>query len=187
MIRTFSLIKNILLSTTILGAFWIFSTLSTGMLYAEYDKLWDYRRLHPDLLPSAQTIQISSVGHMNTYVDFSWIQLIQFIGDNIGNGKYLDFTHTILSNITEIDPYFARAYEFDLLLAPFLYPDRTDQEIATYREKIEDILAHGKRGIGYLCDAKKIETIADLPLNNALWERTDLKNPCVSGMIPYYL
>lgn len=182
-----SILKIFSLSTIILCAFWMFSVISTGVLYGEYSKLWGYRRLHPDLIPDARTVHLLAMGHDTTYADIFWIQLIQFIGDNIGNGKYLDFTHTILSNITELHPYFTRAYEMDLLMAPILYPDTDEKKTAIIRQKIEDILAHGEKWIQILCDTGKLVTISSLPIGTALWDRKDLKNPCLSGMIPYYL
>ena len=182
-----SILKTLITGTIILGAFWIFSIASTWILYTEYSSLWDYRRLHPDLLPNAQTVKAFDMGHDTTYADISWIELIQFIWDNIGNGKYLDFTHTILSNITDLHPYFIRAYELDLLMAPFLYPDSTQDKIDVFKNKIESIIAHGEKWMQVLCDKDKLAAIASLPIWNNLWNREDLKNPCLSGMIPYYL
>lgn len=179
--------KFTIISTIILGAFWISGKLSTERLYGEYSTLWDYRRLHPDFLPSAETEKIMSVGHETTYADISWIKLIQFIGDNIGNGKYLDFTHTILVSITELHPYFTRAYEMDLIMAPLIYPEEKAETVQKYETLIRGILSHGEQGVATTCDQKKLEEIANAPVWKTLWERQDLRNPCIDGMIPYYI
>jgi hypothetical protein len=128
-----------------------------------------------------------SIGHENTYADISWIKLIQFIGDNIGNNKYLDFTHTILTHITSLHPYFIRAYEMDLIMAPLIYPDSSEDTIRKHEKLIRSILDHGEKGIQTLCKKEILATIGETPIGTNLWKRMDLRNPCSSGMIPYYM
>ncbi len=181
--KLLSILQYITLSTIIIGAFWIFWKLSTTTLYSEYTNLWNYRRLHPDFLPNSKTEKILSFGHETSYAGISWIKLIQFIGDNIRDGEYLKFTHTILVNITNIHPYFTRAYELDLIMAPFSGNESTEK----HEQLIWEILDHGKIWIKNLCDKNKIEQIEKLPINQALLNHTELRNPCKNGMIPYYM
>lgn len=165
----------------------MFGKVSTERLYTEYSALWDYRRLHPDFLPSVTTEKIMSIGHETTYADITWIKLIQFIGDNVGNGKYLDFTHNILTHVTELHPYFTRAYELDLIMAPLIYPEESEETIQKYETLIRGILAHGERGVISMCNPEKIAEIANTPVGSGLRKRQDLRNPCIDGMIPYYV
>jgi hypothetical protein len=160
-------------------------TLTT--LYPYHQGLYEYRRLHPDILPTPAQIRLSSMGHETTYADFLWIGFIQFIGDNIGNGKYRDFTHAILQTITTIHPYFTHAYELDLLLGPVIFAEDTGPEREADRAYIREGIAHGLRGMDILCDQAKIARIQKTPFGPILWDDPTLRNPCLSGMIPYYI
>lgn len=66
-----------------IGALFVVYTYNTGSLYSEYRELFEYRRLHPDFLPNTNMIRLSNAGHTTTYADILWINLIQYIGDNI--------------------------------------------------------------------------------------------------------
>jgi hypothetical protein len=174
------------------GIFSIFGYLYLGFNtekgYTEYRNLYEYRRLHPEILPSADSIKMVDVGHHNTYADTMWIQFIQFVWDNAGNGEYLNFSHGILKTITELNPYFARPYEIDLLFTPTLFPGTTQEELEKEKKFFYRSIEHGKLGMQTFCDAKKIQAIDAIPIGPELWKRDDLKNPCGSaGMIPYYI
>lgn len=73
-----------------------------------------------------------------------WVELIQFVGDNIGNNLYLDFSHKILGNITDLSPYFDEAYELDLLFTPLVYADYKEDTTTDEYQKIERAIQHGK-------------------------------------------
>ncbi len=45
----------------------------------------------------------------------------------------------------------------------------------------------GEKGLTTLCDSTKIEKIKILPISESLWNDTVLRNPCASGMLPYYM
>ncbi|MFZ2256116.1 MAG: hypothetical protein WAW59_00955 [Patescibacteria group bacterium] len=66
------------------------------------------------------------------------MRLIQFIGDNIGSGYYLEFTHRILSNIHVLHPRFARAYEVDLLLFPTASPENESERAEDTRKRLKE-------------------------------------------------
>lgn len=119
------LIFIILGSIAFLGAFFSYFKIETGSSYEEYSKLWDYRRLHPELLPSPENITLSTAGHTHTYADKLWIDLIQYIGDNIGNGKYLTYINPLISTISTLHPHFTRTYTLALLMAPVPNEEKT--------------------------------------------------------------
>ncbi len=73
------------------------------------------------------------------------MSLIQFVGDNAGNGKYLDFSHAILANITDLNPYYTKAYELDLLFTPLIFADSTDNITGDEALKINRSIEHGKK------------------------------------------
>lgn len=181
------LISSLILVSSLCAIGGIFSYLSSGKLYMQYQSLWDYRRLHPDIMPPTESLKALSIWHDTTTADIMWIRLIQFIGDNIGNGKYLWFTHSILKQIQVLHPRFARAYEVDLLFLPTVAPEND----AEYAQKQREILVNGlsdyEEIIPKVCDMSKVNTILSLGFGEELWSREDIKNPCLSGYIPYYM
>lgn len=165
----------------------IFSYLSSGKLYVQYQSLWNYRRLHPDIMPPTESLRALSVWHDTTSADIMWIRLIQFIWDNIGNGKYLEFTHTILRQIQTLHPRFARIYEIDLLFLPTVSPDNETEKAQSQRKILEAWLADYEDIIPNICDMSKINTILSMGFGEELWSREDLMDPCLSWYIPYYI
>ncbi len=163
------------------------SYIHSTRLYMQHAALWDYRRMHPDIIPSTNTLQTLATGHDTTYADIMWIRLIQFIAYNIGNGKYLDFTHTILIRIQELHPRFARAYEIDLLFLPTVSPDSDAPDADKRRQVLKDGLAHYDTILPKICDMSKVTQIDALAFGSELWSRMDLADPCLSPQILYYM
>jgi hypothetical protein len=91
----------------------------TGIGFGNYQEQWEYRRAHPELIPSPDLVRIFDMGHTTSYASWEWLSLIQYIGDNIYDNAFLGFSHTMLDHITTLHPYFTRAYELDLILIPF--------------------------------------------------------------------
>ncbi len=178
-------ISRISLTLCIIGGFFVFSYIWSGILYAEYSKLWDYRRLHPEFLPDTKVISLLDAGHHTTYADILWINLVQYIGDNIGNGKFNDYAPPLLSRITEMHPYFTRAYILWLLLSPSLDPDKVGYE--KNRLLAEKSLNLGLKGIEKTCNPNKLDIIRKREINTSLWNEKTLQNPCNDGMLPYYI
>jgi hypothetical protein len=143
--------------------------------------------MHPNIIPSVTALRVLSVGHDTTYADTLWIQLIQFIAYNIGNGKYLDFTHTILTRIQELHPRFARAYEIDLLFLPTVSPENDDSWSEKKRQILRDGLAYYDRLLPRLCDMTRVSQIDAMAFGSELWSRKDLHNPCLSAETLYYM
>lgn len=180
-------LASILSFLLLIGIGGVFSYIHTHKLYHEHQKLWDYRRLQPDILPSAEVLQVLSVWHDTTYAWILWIQLIQFIGDNIGNGRYLEFTHKILQNIQSLHPRFARAYEVGLLFLPTVSPEDESEYGSKKREILRAGLIDYDAKLGKICDMKKVAIIDSMAFGQELWSREDLKNPCLSWYILYYM
>ena len=65
-------------------------------------KLWDYRRLHPEYQPDVKVVRAFDAGHTNSYADLLWINLLQYIADNVGNGKYTDYRIENLQNYSDV-------------------------------------------------------------------------------------
>ncbi len=59
------------------------------------------------------------MGHTTSYASWEWLSLIQYIGDNIYDNAFLNFSHTLLDHISTLHPYFTKVYELDLILIPF--------------------------------------------------------------------
>lgn len=126
--------------------------------------------------------------HTTSYASWLWLNLIQYIGDNVGGNRFLDFSHSILSQIVTMHPYFTRPYEIDLILTPLSAGENMTPELQSKNKIITNrAIELGKKWLTTLCDTTKIEKIKTLPISESLWNNADLKNPCASGMLPYYL
>jgi hypothetical protein len=151
--------------------------------YREYSKLFEFRRLHPDFQPNTDIARFTVAGHTTTYADTIWIWLIQYIGDNVINGKYKDFSNPLIRNIVKIHPYFPTPYNLSLILSPNINRDKPG-----YEKNIpigEDSLEIWEKGITLLCDQEKIKKIEKIDFSTELWENPTIENPCIDGMIAY--
>lgn len=123
------IIRNICVFFFLIGGIYSIYFFGTGSLYSEYVRLYEYRRLHPDFQPESRAIRMMSAGHETTYADILWINLMQYIGDNIGNGKFRFFINPLITSITDLHPYFTNAYDFAVILSPNIKND-TDKTMA---------------------------------------------------------
>jgi hypothetical protein len=145
---------------------WGFLSYGIGPGYQSYLDNWEYRRLHPELIPAPDMIRLFDMGHTTTYASYSWLSLIQYIGDNVGGNRFLDFSHRMLSQITSLHPYFTRPYEIDLILAPVSSGENmTIEQIAKNKTIIANAIELGKKGIPILCDTAKIAKIQESPIS----------------------
>ncbi len=168
------------------GAFFVFFRVNSGTdLYGEYMKLWDYRRLHPQYQPDVKVVRAFDAGHTNSYADLLWINLIQYIADNVGNGKYTEYATPLLDTISKLHPHFTRSYTLALLLTPSLYRDGL-----AFEEKNIDIgkknLEIWIRWIAENCDSEKIQKIEKWWIRSKPWDNAAWKNPCTDWYLPYY-
>jgi len=54
-------LASILSFLLLIGIGGVFSYIHVWKLYGEHQKLWEYRRLQPDILPSSETLRALSV------------------------------------------------------------------------------------------------------------------------------
>lgn len=158
---------------------------STTFLYSQYGELSWYRRLTPGLLPPSSIMKLSDAGHTTTHADTLWINLIQYIGDNTRNNLFLEFLYPIVDRITDLHPGFSAPYRLAVLLAPNPDKEREDYEKNLALAKEAKII--GEKGIQKLCDGEKIQRIQASEISRTLWDTQSLKNPCLDGMLPYYM
>ena len=182
--RTFVIIRAFFYIFLLCGGFWVFYHFNTNRLYIEYSNLWNYRRLHPELQNNERTVRIIDAGHTTTYADFMWINLIQYIADNLRNHQFITFTTPILDTISQLHPYFTKSYTLALLLAPSVESENPSAE--KNREVSQHALEMAKRGIQKTCNQEKQEKIQSGWIAGMPWENEELKNPCIDGYIPYY-
>ncbi len=177
-----------ILTITLLSASWGFYSFGTGIWFKEYITESDFRRRHPDILPSPIVIKMFDMWHSTSYASIIWIQFIQYIADNLQWNKYLDFSHAILEQITILHPYFTKPYEMDLILTPF-----SRAENQTIEQKRKNKILTGKaielwkKWMKLFCDEEKIEKIKQQKIWEELWNNQTLRNPCTNGMIPYFV
>ena len=173
---------------TLLIISWCFLTFWTGKWYNEYLSWWEYRRLHPELIPSPIVVKAFDMGHTSSYSSFVWLELIQYIGDNVWGNRFLNFSHTLLEHITILHPYFSKPYELDLILTPLSVGENMDPTIVEYNKNYtQKAISLGKKWMSILCDAWKIEKIKQQNISESLWKDQSLRNPCSDGMLPYYI
>ena len=141
--RTFIIIRAFFYIFLLCGGFWIFYHFNTNQLYGEYSNLWDYRRLHPEFQSDEKVIRLIDAGHDTTYADILWINLIQYIADNLRDLKFTEFTTPLLDTIAKLHPHFTRSYTLALLLSPSLNPESDSYE--KNREIVEYALSLGER------------------------------------------
>lgn len=133
-------------------------------------------------------VKIFDMWHSTSYASFIWLELIQYIGDNVWGNRFLGFSHTLLNHIAILHPYFTRPYEIDLILAPTsLGENQTPEAKKQNQIFVNASLDLWKKGISVLCNKGKIAKIQQKPLTEDLWNDLSLKNPCVSGTLPYYM
>lgn len=167
--------------------FWgVFSyRFAVGQGYKEYQNLWEYRTLHPELASSERTIRAFSAGHTNTYADTLWINLIQYIGDNLFNGKYLEFTNPLVEKITQLHPHFTEPYNLSLILTPILRDadPLSDQK----RNILQNAITIAERWIRENCNTEKIGEIEKRGYGDYLWSDIHFSNICHDDMLAYNL
>ena len=168
-----------------LGVLFGVHSCNMGNLYVEYRELSEYRRLHPDFLPNENIIRLIDGGHTMTYADMLWINLIQYIWDNIGGGKFRNYANPLITSITDLSPYFNSPYNLAQLITPVLNAEKpTYEEDRKYSQSALEI---GKKWMQILCDQKKIEQILQEDASKKLWDNESLKDPCTNGILPYHI
>jgi hypothetical protein len=171
-----------MISFILIGGYFSFEQ-NTGKLYETYQDLWEFRILNPEVLPDTNLIRLSSAWHTNSYADTLWIQLIQYIWDNIFNDEYHTFLNPIIEKITTLHPHFTETYNLALLLSPTV---NKDKENYLERKKItETALRIGEEGIMKNCNIDQLNRIYALDFSNTLWDDASLKNPCSDPMLAY--
>lgn len=70
------------------------------------------------MITSPAIVKLFDMGHTTSYASWTWLSLIQYVGDNVGGNRFLEFSHRMLTQITDLHPYFTRPYEIDLILTP---------------------------------------------------------------------
>lgn len=179
---------NTILCIILLFAWWEFYSFGTGQWFTEYITESDYRKSHPDILPSPITIRIFDMGHSTSYASFVWLQFIQYIADNLWGARYLDFSHAILEQIISLHPYFSRPYEVALILSPFSRMENQNIEQKIKNKIItEKAIKLWKEWIKLFCDTEKIEKIRKHKIWPELWNNEELRNPCIDGILPYLI
>jgi hypothetical protein len=139
--------------------------------------------MDPTSLPEVRTTRLFIAWHETTYADSIWIGLIQYIGDNIMNGKFVDFVGAFAWRITELHPHFLKPYNIALILTPKL--DDTKPEYEKNKRILTSVFALGERGIRENCDPRKLELVRQSAIEKALWESEAMANTCRDDMLAY--
>lgn len=157
--------------------------MNTGKLFEEYENLWQFRLLNPEILPDTEVIRWTSAWHKTSYADSLWIGLIQFIWDNIWNNRYHAFLNPYIEKIIELHPHFPEPYNLALLLSPNINPEKESTEVQ--KKIIEKALEIGEKWMKNICNQSQLEAIYALEFSSALWDNPSLKNPCRDASLPY--
>ena len=156
---------------------------NTGKLYNVYTYLWQYRILHPEVLPDANIIRLTSAWNTTSYADALWIKLIQYIWDNLGNNEYHNFLNPLIQKINALHPHFTEPYNIALMLSPSV--NKENEDYPKRRSITEEALRIWEAGIVKNCDGEKLKSIYSIEFWTALWDDPTLKNPCNNPMLAY--
>lgn len=158
----------------------------TFFYYEKYDFVYflennNQKRQITQSLPSKEIIKMISIGHTNSYADFLWLSMIQYIGNNLSKSNYTNFSLKLIDSLTDISPKFITAYEWALLLMPIPQnssPTYTEEQ----KENLIFPLEIAKKGIQNNCDLQKVQYIAQYPISNfeKLLQDEQYQNPCTS-------
>jgi hypothetical protein len=141
--------------------------------------------MRPEFQQDPRMIRLTDAGHTTTYADIMWINLIQYIADNVNNNLFVTYAPPRLDTISELHPHFTRAYTLALLLTPSL--DREGVSFVPENLRVaEKNLAIWMRWMKENCDQEKINRILSGGLTGLPWDDPELKNPCTDGYIAYY-
>lgn len=161
---------------------WSFLAFGTGQGFLVYLQVWAEQKISTNNKVSPLIVRAFSAWHETSYASMQWMKLIQFIGGNTLDAKNMNTLLSSTEFITKLHPYFAKPYELGLLLLP-----TTSSWEQSHTGHVSQAINIAKQWIDIFCDHEKIKIIRSLPISENLWNRDDLKNPCNSGILPYYL
>ena len=168
-------------------AFFSFSFFSSHQLYSLHEEVSLHKNTATDSRLPASVIKMIGSWHDISYADAKWMEVIQFIGESFGASGAMDSMRDIFRYITSISPAFSHAYEIDLLLTPIVPENATGTAHEIALSRVKKAMDHAENGMQLLCDTEKITKILAIDSLPDLWKDISLENPCVSGMVPYYL
>lgn len=157
--------------------------------YSYFSEYYNKQKWNPQSLLDWKIIKEISFGFSSLVWDKYWIDTILYTGWNAAGWFYKKAVYSYINTTTDIIPKFTEAYPFSqLLLANF----SIDDSIKIWLKGIEnncDKEKLDKIDKTNLLDAKYITFDSDwIKLNDLFWkEHEDLKNPCKTFEIPYYL
>lgn len=151
--------------------------------YKKHGEIQESLIKHPEFLPSSQSLEIISFGFQKLVADIYWLKAVQYIGSNVLSEAYKKYLYTLLNLVTDIDPYFTKAYVIGQLLLPEDRPHVSEELHALYNSQAIKL---GKKGIKASCDLEKIERISQESNLQKLLNSEIYVNPCIDYKIPYY-
>lgn len=165
-----------------------FLQFGTTIGFEKYLQESEYRRLHPEFLPSPILVKAFDMGHSSTYASLLWIEFIQYLSHNLKDSEYLSFSNIILKQITDLHPYFIRPYELSLILSPFGNTEDTNIEQKNKNQQhSEEAIKLWKKWMELLCDPSILDEIKTRNITEDLLNDPTTKNPCHTGLLPYYI
>ncbi len=166
---------------------WAFFSVGTGLNYNTHKEIRSSIIAHPEFIPTAKTVRMSSSGFEAIVSDFYWLGSIQYIGSNAISAEYKKYLASMLELVTDLSPHFTYPYEIGLLLIPDVNERYENLSKAEVQRHIEEAVKLGEKGIKNTCDPIKIEAIKKEFDLQKLFANEALANPCEDPMIPYYL
>jgi hypothetical protein len=161
---------------------------ATTIGFEKYLQEAEYRRLHPEFLPSPIIVKAFDMGHSSAYGSLLWIEFIQYLSHNLKDSDYLSFSNIILQQITDLHPYFIRPYELSLILSPFWDIENINIEQKIENEKhSEEAIKLWKKWMELLCNQSILNEIRARNITDDLLNDPNTKNPCHTWLLPYYI
>lgn len=142
---------------------------------------------HPENLPKKEIAIATSFWFKNLRANMYWLQTIQYIWWNAFHSEYKKYLYIITDLVTELNPRFENPYVIAMLLLPDYnqrYEDLSDEQKIKHEDEAIEIWL---KWLKNFCDLNKINLIDNENDLSKIWNDENLKNPCHSYKVPYFL
>lgn len=145
------------------------------------------RAQDPQFLPSRAVVDAFGGGFRQLVANADYVRSVQYVGSFLRTAEYKRHLYDLYASVTDLDPYFADAYENGPLLLAF----QNQGEPFTVLEQslfVDQAVRLAQKGVASFCDAAKVEKIAAEPDLVRVWTDPAYSDPCRGhDLIPYRL
>ncbi len=119
--------------------------MTTGANYQVHTQIRRTLVDHPEFIPTASAVRLTSAGYDALIADMYWLGAVQYIGANAVSAEYKKYLGVMLGLITDLSPHFTYPYEIGLLLLPETNDRYESRTVIDKQKSINDAIALGKK------------------------------------------